>query len=386
MTILDLHLAFVSKSMVICGNILPVYCMHTWLRPVADRILSKPPHWTLTCSLNMSKYDLQGIPNPAAAMVLPPSISSLQNQFSTARPCCGDFDAQRRSCKILKVEPFNSDRKRMSVLVGLPDGRVRTFCKGASEIVLKMCDKIIDNNGTTVDLPQEKAKIVNDTIDGFANEALRTLCLAVKDIDETQGENNIPETGYTLIAIVEIKDPVRPGIKEVVQKCLAAGISVRMVTGDNINTAKAIARECGILTEGGIAIEGPEFRNLSPEQMKDIIPRIQVVAVTGDGTNDAPALHESDIGLAMGITGTEVAKENADVIIMDDNFTTIVKVAKWGQAIYINIQKFVQFQLTVNVVALIANFVSASITGAAPNLHQHGQKQIKCGNNNGHHK
>lgn len=246
------------------------------------------------------------------------------------------------------------------MLVGLPDGRFRTFCKGASEIVLKMCDKIIDNNGTTVDLPQEKAKIVNDTIDGFANEALRTLCLAVKDIDETQGENNIPETGYTLIAIVEIKDPVRPGIKEVVQKCLAAGISVRMVTGDNINTAKAIARECGILTEGGIAIEGPEFRHLSPEQMKDIIPRIQVMArslpldkhtlvtrlrrllaVTGDGTNDAPALHESDIGLAMGITGTEVAKENADVIIMDDNFTIIVKVAKWGQAIYINIQKFV---------------------------------------------
>ncbi|CAK8570984.1 unnamed protein product [Lathyrus sativus] len=301
----------------------------------------------------------------------------------------GDFDAQRKSCKILKVEPFNSDRKRMSVLVGLPDGRVRAFCKGASEIVLKMCDKIIDNNGATVDLPQEKAKFVNDIIDGFANEALRTLCLAVKDIDETQGENNIPENGYTLIAIVGIKDPVRPGVKEAVQKCLAAGISVRMVTGDNINTAKAIARECGILTEGGIAIEGPEFRNLSPEQMKDIIPRIQVmarslpldkhtlvtclrnmfgevVAVTGDGTNDAPALHESDIGLAMGIAGTEVAKENADVIIMDDNFTTIVKVAKWGRAIYINIQKFVQFQLTVNVVALITNFVSACITGAAP--------------------
>ncbi|CAI8584746.1 unnamed protein product [Vicia faba] len=301
----------------------------------------------------------------------------------------GDFDAQRKSCKILKVEPFNSDRKRMSVLVGLPDGRVRAFCKGASEIVLKMCDKIIDSNGTTVDLPQEKAKIVNDIIDGFAHEALRTLCLAVKDIDETQGETIIPENGYTLIAIVGIKDPVRSGVKEAVQKCLAAGISVRMVTGDNINTAKAIARECGILTEGGIAIEGPEFRNLSPEQMKDIIPRIQVmarslpldkhtlvtrlrnmfgevVAVTGDGTNDAPALHESDIGLAMGIAGTEVAKENADVIIMDDNFTTIVKVAKWGRAIYINIQKFVQFQLTVNVVALITNFVSACITGAAP--------------------
>ncbi|XP_027363830.1 calcium-transporting ATPase 4, plasma membrane-type-like isoform X2 [Abrus precatorius] len=301
----------------------------------------------------------------------------------------GDFDAQRREYKILKVEPFNSVRKKMSVLVGLPDGGVRAFCKGASEIVLKMCNKIIDHNGTVVDLSDEQAKNVSDVINGFASEALRTLCLAVTDVNETQGETNIPDDCYTLIAIVGIKDPVRPGVKEAVQTCLAAGITVRMVTGDNINTAKAIAKECGILTEGGIAIEGPQFRDLSPEQMQDIIPKIQVmarslpldkhtlvtrlrsmfgevVAVTGDGTNDAPALHESDIGLAMGIAGTEVAKENADVIIMDDNFTTIVNVARWGRAIYINIQKFVQFQLTVNVVALVINFVSACITGSAP--------------------
>ncbi|XP_061353874.1 putative calcium-transporting ATPase 11, plasma membrane-type [Gastrolobium bilobum] len=301
----------------------------------------------------------------------------------------GDFDAQHRAYKILKVEPFNSVRKKMSVLVGLPDGGVRAFCKGASEIVLKICDKIIDSNGTAVDLPEEQAKNVSDVINGFASEALRTLCLAVKDINETQGETIIPDSGYTLIAIVGIKDPVRPGVKEAVETCLAAGITVRMVTGDNINTAKAIAKECGILTEDGVAIEGPEFRDLPLEQMKDIVPRIQVmarslpldkhtlvthlrnmfdevVAVTGDGTNDAPALHEADIGLAMGIAGTEVAKENADVIIMDDNFATIVNVAKWGRAIYINIQKFVQFQLTVNVVALVINFVSACITGSAP--------------------
>ncbi|KAF7804062.1 putative calcium-transporting ATPase 11, plasma membrane-type [Senna tora] len=228
----------------------------------------------------------------------------------------GDFDAQRREYKIVKIEPFNSVRKKMSVLVALPDGRARAFCKGASEIILKMCDKVIDCNGNPIDLPEDQAKNISDVINGFASEALRTLCLAVKDI-------------------------------------------------------------------------GPEFRNLSPDQMKDIIPKIQVmarslpldkhtlvthlrnmfgevVAVTGDGTNDAPALHESDIGLAMGIAGTEVAKENADVIIMDDNFTTIVNVAKWGRAVYINIQKFVQFQLTVNVVALVINFVSACITGSAP--------------------
>ncbi|TKY53381.1 putative calcium-transporting ATPase 11 [Spatholobus suberectus] len=301
----------------------------------------------------------------------------------------GDFDAQRGTYKILKVEPFNSVRKKMSVLVGLPDGGVQAFCKGASEIVLKLCNKIIDPSGIAVDLSDEQARNVSDIINGFASGALRTLCLAVKDVSETQGKTSIPEDGYTLIAIVGIKDPVRPGVKEAVQTCLAAGITVRMVTGDNINTAKAIAKECGILTEDGVAIEGPQFRDLSPEQMKSIIPRIQVmarslpldkhtlvtrlrnmfgevVAVTGDGTNDAPALHESDIGLAMGIAGTEVAKENADVIILDDNFATIVNVARWGRAIYINIQKFVQFQLTVNIVALIINFVSACITGSAP--------------------
>ncbi|RDY05350.1 putative calcium-transporting ATPase 11, plasma membrane-type, partial [Mucuna pruriens] len=296
----------------------------------------------------------------------------------------GDFDVQRGTCKILKVEPFNSVRKKMSVLVGLPGGGGQAFCKGASEIVLKLCDKMIDHNGTAVDLSDEQARNVSDIINGFASDALRTLCLAVKDVNEIHRETGIPEDGYTLIAIVGIKDPVRPGVKEAVQTCLAAGITVRMVTGDNINTAKAIAKECGILTEDGVAIEGPQL----PEKTESI-PKIQVmarslpldkhtlvtrlrnmfgevVAVTGDGTNDAPALHESDIGLAMGIAGTEVAKENADVIIMDDNFATIVNVARWGRAIYINIQKFVQFQLTVNIVALIINFVSACITGSAP--------------------
>ncbi|XAR68483.1 Calcium-transporting ATPase [Bertholletia excelsa] len=301
----------------------------------------------------------------------------------------GDFDAQRRECKILKVEPFNSEKKKMSVLVALPDGGVRAFCKGASEIVLAMCDKIIDNNGEPIPMSEEQAGDVSGVINSFASEALRTLCLAYKDMEDAYEESSIPEYGYTLIAVVGIKDPVRPGVKEAVRTCLAAGITVRMVTGDNINTAKAIARECGILTEEGLAIEGPDFRSKSPGELNHIVPRLQVmarslpldkhklvahlrstfkevVAVTGDGTNDAPALHESDIGLAMGIAGTEVAKENADVIILDDNFTTIVNVARWGRAVYINIQKFVQFQLTVNIVALMINFFSACITGTAP--------------------
>ncbi|CAN1324602.1 Calcium-transporting ATPase 2, plasma membrane-type [Linum perenne] len=285
----------------------------------------------------------------------------------------GEFQGEREAVKLVKLEPFNSTKKRMSAVVELPGGGLRAHSKGASEIVLASCDKVIDSKGEAVALDDSSLNFLNTTIDQFAGEALRTLCLAYKEV---QG-------------IVGIKDPVRPGVKESVAVCHAAGIAVRMVTGDNINTAKAIARECGILTDGGIAIEGPVFREKSQAELLELIPKIQVmarsspldkhtlvrhlrttfddvVAVTGDGTNDAPALHEADIGLAMGIAGTEVAKESADVIILDDNFSTIVTVAKWGRSVYINIQKFVQFQLTVNVVALIVNFSSACLTGSAP--------------------
>ncbi|KAJ6844903.1 calcium-transporting ATPase 1, plasma membrane-type-like [Iris pallida] len=302
----------------------------------------------------------------------------------------GDFQAVREEAKIVKMEPFNSAKKRMGVVIQLPEGGHRAHCKGASEIVLAACDKYVDPEGNVVPLDESVARQLNATIENFASEALRTLCLAYMDIGNTfAASEQIPVEGYTCIAIVGIKDPVRPGVKESVAICRSAGITVRMVTGDNINTAKAIARECGILTEGGLAIEGPEFREKSIEELMQIIPNLQVmarsspldkhtlvkhlrttfgevVAVTGDGTNDAPALHEADIGLAMGIAGTEVAKESADVIILDDNFSTIVTVAKWGRSVYINIQKFVQFQLTVNIVALIVNFSSACLTGNAP--------------------
>ncbi|KAI3441010.1 Calcium-transporting ATPase [Psidium guajava] len=302
----------------------------------------------------------------------------------------GDFQAERQATKLIKVEPFNSTKKRMGVVLQLPEGGLRAHTKGASEIVLAACDKFLNTKGEVVPLDEASINHLNVTINQFASEALRTLCLAYMDLDTGfLGEDPIPASGYTCIGIVGIKDPVRPGVKESVATCRSAGITVRMVTGDNINTAKAIARECGILTDDGIAIEGPDFREKSLEELLELIPKIQVmarsspldkhtlvkhlrttfeevVAVTGDGTNDAPALHEADIGLAMGIAGTEVAKESADVIILDDNFSTIVTVAKWGRSVYINIQKFVQFQLTVNVVALVVNFSSACLMGSAP--------------------
>ncbi|KAG8377538.1 hypothetical protein BUALT_Bualt08G0043600 [Buddleja alternifolia] len=302
----------------------------------------------------------------------------------------GDFLAERELSKIVKVEPFNSEKKRMGVVLELPGEGFQAHCKGASEIILAACDKTLNSDGKVVPLDEKSMNHLKDTIEQFASEALRTLCLAYKFIEgDFSAENAITFEGYTLIGIVGIKDPVRLGVKESVAICRSSGITVRMVTGDNINTAKAIAKECGILTDDGIAIEGPEFRMKSDAELQELIPKLQVmarsspmdkhtlvrhlrsmfdevVAVTGDGTNDAPALHEADIGLAMGISGTEVAKESADVIILDDNFSTIVTVAKWGRSVYINIQKFVQFQLTVNVVALIVNFSSACLTGSAP--------------------
>jgi len=189
----------------------------------------------------------------------------------------GDSKFYNDKYEVVKVEPFNSVRKKMSVLVALPGGtnKYRAFCKGASELVVDMCDKIVNADGKVVNSNEQQRNSITEVINGFASEALRTLCIAFKDIEGSSERDGIPEDKYTLIAIVGIKDPVRPGVKEAVKTCLEAGIVVRMVTGDNINTAKAIARECGILTDG-IAIEGPDFRNKSPQELQKIIPKIQV--------------------------------------------------------------------------------------------------------------
>jgi Ca2+-transporting ATPase len=189
----------------------------------------------------------------------------------------GDFSAVRKASTLVKVEPFNSAKKRMGVVIQLPGGALRAHCKGASEIILASCDKYLNEEGDVVPLDKATIDHLNATIDSFANEALRTLCLAYMEVqDGFSASDQIPADGYTCIGIVGIKDPVRPGVKESVAICRSAGITVRMVTGDNINTAKAIARECGILTEGGIAIEGPDFRTKSEEELTQLIPKIQV--------------------------------------------------------------------------------------------------------------
>uniref|UniRef100_A0A8C3LFS9 Calcium-transporting ATPase n=1 Tax=Chrysolophus pictus TaxID=9089 RepID=A0A8C3LFS9_CHRPC len=311
--------------------------------------------------------------------------------------------------KLHKVYTFNSVRKSMSTVLKNSDGSFRIFSKGASEIVLKKCFKILSADGEPkVFRPRDRDDIVKTVIEPMASEGLRTICLAFRDFPagepepEWDNENDIV-TGLTCIAVVGIEDPVRPEVPDAIKKCQRAGITVRMVTGDNINTARAIALKCGILNPGEdfLCLEGKDFnrriRNekgeIEQERIDKIWPKLrvlarssptdkhtlvkgiidstifdqrQVVAVTGDGTNDGPALKKADVGFAMGIAGTDVAKEASDIILTDDNFTSIVKAVMWGRNVYDSISKFLQFQLTVNVVAVIVAFTGACITQDSP--------------------
>ncbi|XP_044204884.1 plasma membrane calcium-transporting ATPase 2 isoform X3 [Thunnus albacares] len=310
--------------------------------------------------------------------------------------------------KLYKVYTFNSVRKSMSTVIKLPDGSFRMYSKGASEIVLKKCSHILNEVGESrVFRPRDKDEMVKKVIEPMACDGLRTICVAYRDFPNNpepnwDDENNIL-SDLTAICVVGIEDPVRPEVPDAIQKCQRAGITVRMVTGDNINTARAIAIKCGIIHPGEdfLCIDGKEFnrriRNekgeVEQERIDKVWPKLrvlarssptdkhtlvkgiidstmadqrQVVAVTGDGTNDGPALKKADVGFAMGIAGTDVAKEASDIILTDDNFSSIVKAVMWGRNVYDSISKFLQFQLTVNVVAVIVAFTGACITQDSP--------------------
>jgi len=302
-----------------------------------------------------------------------------------------EYNEVRKKQKVITLFPFSSDRKRMSTLVQHKAG-ARLFVKGASEIILGMCDTYLDTNGKEKALTSEdKDSMKSKVIETLAAEGLRTLSIAYREVDEAKEEwESPPEEKLVLVGIVGIQDPVRKEVPPAIQRCKTAGITVRMVTGDNKLTATRIAKDCGILEDGveAVILEGPVFRAMSDEELDKVLPKLrvlarssptdkhrlvtrlryhrEVVAVTGDGTNDAPALKAADVGMAMGIAGTEVAKEASDIIIMDDNFASIVKAVMWGRAVRQNIQKFLQFQLTVNGVALVIAFVFAAIGKGEP--------------------
>ncbi|XP_064414357.1 plasma membrane calcium-transporting ATPase 3b isoform X6 [Latimeria chalumnae] len=310
--------------------------------------------------------------------------------------------------KLYKVYTFNSVRKSMSTVIRMADGSFRLYSKGASEIILKKCSSVLTSSGEPRGFrPRDRDEIVKKVIEPMACNGLRTICIAYRDflaVPEPEWENENEIVGdLTCICVVGIEDPVRPEVPDAIHKCQRAGITVRMVTGDNINTARAIAAKCGIIQPGEdfLCLEGKEFnrriRNekgeIEQERLDKIWPKLrvlarssptdkhtlvkglidstigeqrQVVAVTGDGTNDGPALKKADVGFAMGIAGTDVAKEASDIILTDDNFSSIVKAVMWGRNVYDSISKFLQFQLTVNVVAVIVAFTGACITQDSP--------------------
>ena len=294
----------------------------------------------------------------------------------------GPIQEERANANVVQVVPFDSAVKYMATVVKLPDGKFRAYVKGASEILLSKCTTIIadpaSDDLTTTPLTEEDRAVFSQTITSYAGQTLRTIGSSYRDFEswpppELASEEELTAAVFdkvhqdmTLVAIFGIKDPLRPTVIDAIKDCRRAGVTVRMVTGDNILTGRAIAKECGIYTpeEGGIAMEGPVFRRLSEKELKELVPKLQVlarsspedkrilvktlkelgetVAVTGDGTNDAPALKMADIGFAMGIAGTEVAKEAAAIILMDDNFASIVKGISWGRAVNDAVKKFLQ--------------------------------------------
>jgi Ca2+-transporting ATPase len=294
----------------------------------------------------------------------------------------GPVQEERANANIVQVVPFDSAVKYMATVVKLPDGKFRAYVKGASEILLSKCNRVIaEPTGeelTTTEMTEADRAVFSQTITSYAGQTLRTIGSSYRDFEswpppELANEEEITALEFdkvhkdmTLVAIFGIKDPLRPTVIDAIKDCRRAGVTVRMVTGDNILTGRAIAKECGIYhpEEGGIAMEGPAFRRKTEEELKELVPKLQVlarsspedkrilvrtlkelgetVAVTGDGTNDAPALKMADIGFAMGIAGTEVAKEAASIILLDDNFASIVKGISWGRAVNDSVKKFLQ--------------------------------------------
>ncbi|CAF3451705.1 unnamed protein product [Rotaria sp. Silwood1] len=311
--------------------------------------------------------------------------------------------------RFVHVYTFNSVRKNMSTVIRRPDTTVRLYTKGASEIILKKCKTILNRNGDIVQFSNvDYDRLVQTVIEPMACDGLRTISIAYRDFSL----NDLPDWDdeatvvdqLTCVCICGIEDPVRPEVPDAIAKCRSAGITVRMVTGDNVNTARSIALKCGIISpnDSFLVLEGKEFnrrirstpdgeveqnlfdkvwpqlRVLARSSPLDkyvlvrgiiaskINPTREVVAVTGDGTNDGPALKKADVGFAMGIQGTDVAKEASDIVLVDDNFNSIVKAVMWGRNVYDSISKFLQFQLTVNVVAVFCAFIGACIVKESP--------------------
>lgn len=288
-----------------------------------------------------------------------------------------DYHTVREAWNVAHVYPFSSETKNMTTVIKTEDGLV-AYTKGSPEKILALCS-----------ISDEERKKAEEQIVRFQENACRVIGFAHKKMQQAvdfEEERQAVESGMTFDGFVAITDPLREDVYEAVKRCRSAGIDLKMLTGDNIVTASAIARELGILDADHVAVEAYEIADISDEELAERLPQIRViarstpvvkmrvvnalkargnvVAVTGDGINDAPAIKHADVGVAMGISGTEVSKEASDIVLLDDSFSTIVKAVQWGRGIYENFQRFIQFQLTVNLSSVVV-VLSSILSGLA---------------------
>ena len=291
--------------------------------------------------------------------------------LAAARKCGRDYQEERRKAEILHVFPFSSETKNMTTLLK-KGSSVRIYSKGSPEKILSMCA-----------ISSEERNKAEKAIADFQSRAARVIAFAHREMEpaedydrhRTEIENELQFDGF-----VAISDPLRSAVPAAVQRCREAGIDLKILTGDNIVTASAIASELQLLDEKHIAVEAGTLEKMSDHEFLEALSKVRViarstplikmrvvnalksagcvVAVTGDGINDAPAIKNADVGIAMGVTGTEVSKEASDIVLLDDSFSTIVKAVQWGRGIYENFQRFIQFQLTVNLSSVVVVLAS----------------------------
>jgi P-type Ca2+ transporter type 2C len=308
------------------------------------------------------KWSIKGDPTEAALVVLAAKAGLGQEESRQQFPRIGEF-------------PFSSDRKRMSTIHKMEDGKKRVFMKGAPEVILDRCTAL--QNGDEIvtldDTGRQRILLANEEM---AGNALRVLAIAYSDLAETDayGEDVI-ERNLVFMGLIGMMDPPREEAIEAVRVCRRVGIKPIMITGDHKLTAVAVAKELGIYREGDLVFTGEDLDKIDDKELEGVVDKItvyarvspldklkivkawknrgEVVAMTGDGVNDAPALKHADIGVAMGITGTEVAKEAADVVLTDDNFATIVSAIERGRWIYDNIKKYLTYLLRANITEVV---------------------------------
>ncbi len=296
------------------------------------------------------------------------------------------IEARDREHQVLYEIPFDSERKAMSVVLRDSDGLQVMYSKGAPEVILAKC--LTERRGGQVEpLSDDRRSQIMQSNSEMASRALRVLALAYRDHSATSG-TDFDETELIFAGLIGMIDPPREEAKAAVQRCRGAGIRPVMITGDHPATALAIARELGIASDEDRVVTGQELNTLSDDELKAQVEQIpvyarvsaehklrvvnawkqrgQIVAMTGDGVNDAPAVKAADIGIAMGVAGTDVTKEASDMVLTDDNFASIVNAVEEGRGIFDNIQKFVHYLLSCNAGEVLLMFFAALIGWPVP--------------------